>query len=226
MTRLAPDDWLVYGCRTRYCVEVLEILWRRGDRVAALVDNLAGVPIESTWARVVTPATLGPEDHVCPVVVPLLTPGFRYTVAREARAGGFSRFPVLLDPTAVVARTAELAEGTVVNAMAVIGGASQLGRFVHVNRSASLGHDLLAEDFVTFGPACVVAGGVHVQRGAFIGAGAVCSPEVSIGANSVVGAGAVVVRDVAPGAVVVGNPASEIRRVAGYGNATVPEAIG
>jgi len=221
--------WLLFACRTSYALEVAEVIWRRGEEVALLVDNLGrgGDPDPSgeIGAPVVAPGELSPAQRRLDAAVPLITPGHRFAVEAEARALGLASFPTLVDPTATVARTATLGEGSVVNAAAVLGAATSAGRFVHVNRSASVGHHNQIGDYATLGPGCLLAGRVRIGRGAFVGAGAVCAPEVSIGANAVVGAGAVVVADVPPGAVVVGNPARVIREGGpGYGGVAVPEA--
>jgi sugar O-acyltransferase (sialic acid O-acetyltransferase NeuD family) len=217
--------WVVYACRTAYAAEVLEIIGRRGDSVDFLVDNIGGSdPIRPAGQRVVLVDDLPPQIDTRATVVPLLTPGYRHDVVREARAAGFSSFPALVDPTAVVAATSEVGEGVVVNAGVVIGACSVLRPFVHVNRSASLGHDNVVDEYASIGPGCVFAGNVEVSRGAFVGAGVVCAPDVSIGANAIVGAGAVVVRDVEPGTTVVGNPARAIAsEVRGYRGVVVPE---
>jgi sugar O-acyltransferase (sialic acid O-acetyltransferase NeuD family) len=211
--------WLLFACRTDYAADVMEIVQRRGDTIGARVDNLDGRAIDT-----VAPSDLTAAQRALPTVIPLITPGYRFAVVAEAQALGIEHFPPLLDPTAVVAATARADDGTVVNAGVVIAAEVMLERFVHVNRSASIGHHSRLEDFATLGPGCVLAGRVHIGRGAFVGAGAVCAPTVTVGANAVVGAGAVVVADVAPGAVVVGNPARMIRQgETGYGGAQVPD---
>lgn len=224
---MAP--WIIYACRTPYALEVAETIWRRGEEVAALVDNLppregdADGDEKTIGAPVLTPAELSPEHLDLPVAIPLITPGHRFAVAAEARSLGLRSFPALLDPTAVVARSVPVGEGSIVNAAAVIAGGATLGRSVHVNRSASVGHHNRVEDYATLGPGCVLAGHVTIGRGAFVGVGAICAPEVTVGPNAVVGAGAVVVRDVPAGAVVVGNPARAVAgKEGGYGGVTVP----
>lgn len=214
--------WLVYACRTDYTADVVEIIARRGDAVAALIDNL-GQPRSVDDPEMIGADALPTELLLLPVVIPLITPGHRHHVLGEARTRGLARFPSLVDPTSVVGSSARVGEGSVINAAAVIAGEVQVGRFVHVNRSASVGHHSVLDDFSTLGPGCVLAGRVRVGSGAFIGAGAVCAPKVSIGPNAVVGAGAVVVKDVPAGAVVVGNPAQIIRQGdVGYGGVSVP----
>jgi sugar O-acyltransferase (sialic acid O-acetyltransferase NeuD family) len=229
----AAEAWLVYACRSPYTLEVAEVIWRRGGEVALLVDNLPaggdapgeGVePGGAIGAPVARPGDVSPNQRQLATAVPLITPGHRFAVEAEARALGWRSFPPLVDPTSSLARTATVGEGSVVNAGAVIGAATTTGRFVHVNRSASIGHHNTIEDYATLGPGCLLAGGVRVGRGAFLGAGAVCAPEVAIGANAIVGAGAIVVDDVPARAVVVGNPARPIREGgAGYGGVSVPE---
>lgn len=224
--------WLLYACRTPYAIELIETIGRRGEETAVLVDNLANEPApadldalaQAADAPVVRPEELTSAQRGLPTAIPLITPGHRCSVEREARALGIGDFPPLLDPTAVIASSAEIGEGTVVNAAVVIAGASVLGRFVHVNRSASIGHHNSVADYATIGPGCVLAGRVRVGRGAFLGAGATFAPEVAIGANAVVGAGAVVIRDVPAGSTVAGNPARVLREDGGpYGGVAVPE---
>lgn len=221
--------WIIFACRTPYALEVAETIWRCGDEVAALVDNLppgeeaSADDATTIGAPLISPRELSADHLDLPVAIPLITPGHRFAVEAEARLLGFDSLPTLLDPTAAVARTAQVGEGSIVNAAAVIAGGATLGRSVHANRSASIGHHNLVEDFATLGPGCVLAGHVTIGRGAFVGAGAVCAPRVTIGANAVVGAGAVVVRDVPAGAVAVGNPAKEIAgKEGGYGGVSVP----
>lgn len=216
--------WVIFGCRTSYAAEVAEIIWRRGDDLVVLIDNIGGAdPIADPVAPVIDLDEVDDEIRRASVVIPLLTPGHRHTVSAQVHRLGFAETPVMVDPTAVIARTASLGPGAVVNAAAVIGAKSVVGEYVHLNRSASIGHDAVIGDFVTFGPGSLLAGHVTVGRGAFLGAGAVCAPGVTIGANSIIGAGAVVVRDVPDGAVVVGNPATVLRTGPGYGGVGVPE---
>jgi sugar O-acyltransferase (sialic acid O-acetyltransferase NeuD family) len=218
----ASRAWLVYACRTSYTAEVAEIVWRTGGSIALLVDNLPDVE-PSPLGRVAAPAALLDVERRLPTLVPLTTPGHRYVAAAQARSLGIDSFPPLVDPTAVVARSAHLGAGTIVNALAVIGANTRLALHVQVNRSVSVGHDVTVEPYATLGPACALAAWVSVGTGAFIGAGAVLAPRVRIGDNAVVGAGAVVLDDVPARAVVVGNPAAAMKTDgAGYGGVLVP----
>ena len=220
--------WLICACRTAYTAEVAEIVWRTGGEIAALVDNLGDGSFTSPLAPVVALDDLDGLDglgdlRALDAVIPLLTPGYRHTVAAELKVQGVQRFPALVDPTSVIARTARIGTGSVINAGVIVGANTTVGEFVHVNRSASIAHDDVIEDYVSIGPGAVLAGSVTVRTGAFLGAGVTCAPERTIGANAVVGAGAVVLHDVPPGSVVVGNPAKVLRAPGtGYRDAVVP----
>jgi sugar O-acyltransferase (sialic acid O-acetyltransferase NeuD family) len=217
-------DWLLYACRTPYADEIVEIIWRTDGTAAVFVDNLPDPPA-SRLGAVIRPADLTAAQKRLPTLIPLITPGHRYEVEAEARALGLARFPALIDPSAIVARTADIGEGSVVNAQAMIGAHALLGRFVHVNRSVSIGHDARIEDYVTMGPGCVLAGHVTLETGCFVGAGAILGPNVRVGANAIVGIGAVVLQNIPPNVTVIGNPARIVRtQSTGYGGAAVPAA--
>jgi sugar O-acyltransferase (sialic acid O-acetyltransferase NeuD family) len=223
MTNAPGGGWVVFACRTSFTAEIVEIVARRGESVALLVDNLPDGPERSPIAPVVASSALPAGSLQGPVVIPLTTPGYRYIAAVEARELGATSFPCLVDPTTTIARSATVGDGSVVNAGAVVAANTHVGSFVHVNRSASVGHDVRLDDYVTLGPACALAGGVTVARGAFIAVGAICAPNVAVGTNAVVGAGAVVVRDVPADTTVVGNPARVLRDdTPGYAGARVP----
>jgi sugar O-acyltransferase (sialic acid O-acetyltransferase NeuD family) len=207
----AAMDCVLYGVGSTYVHEVYEILRRRGWHICGLVANLADAPRPEHLGPVVRPPEMPPEWLECGAVLPVVTPGHIQRLRREAYSRGFRQFPALVDPTAVVAESAAMGEGTVINAGVVIGAESRFGVFTSVNRSVSVGHHAVVADYVSLGPACVLSGEVRLERGAFVGAGATLLPGVRIGSNAVVGAGSVVVNDVPSNTVIVGNPGRVIR---------------
>ena len=220
----AANGWLLFACRSSYTAEVAEIIWRRGENVEALIDNIDD-PEEwpCDYAPVVSARDSASRVSAMRSAVPLITPGFRFTAVEQLCALGATRIESVIDPTSVVARSASIGAGSIINALCVVGANARLGEFVHLNRNASIGHDTHLADYTTIGPAAILAAYVSVKTGAFVGAGAVCAPKVTIGANSVVGAGSVVIHDVPDFAVVAGNTARVIRTGEfGYGNASVP----
>jgi len=115
--------------------------------------------------------------------------------------------PPLVHPDATVGADTVLGEGVVVFAGARVTTAVTLGRHVHLNQNATVGHDSVLDDFVSVHPLAAVSGGVHLAEGVLVGAAAVVLQGLTVGAGAVVGAGACVTRDVPPGAVVKGVPA-------------------
>jgi UDP-perosamine 4-acetyltransferase len=122
------------------------------------------------------------------------------------RAHGFE-FPHLAHPSAIVARSAMIAEGAQIMAGAIVQPDVKIGRNAVINTSASIDHDSEISDHVFISPGVVVAGEVRVGLGVFVGAGAVLLPRVAIGAGAIIAAGAVVRENVADGATVMGVPA-------------------
>lgn len=125
----------------------------------------------------------------------------------EAAARLACPLPVLLHPSVVRARSAEVAEGAVVMPRVVLGALARIGRLALVNTGAIIEHDVVLEEGAHVAPGAVLCGGVRVGARAMVGAGVVVAPNLTIGADAVVGAGAAVLADVPPGAVVAGVPA-------------------
>ncbi len=215
-------ECILYGVGTPYVYEVYESLQRLGWQIKGLVANLQGAQRPEDLGEVVDKSALPAAWTQLPVVLPLLTPGYRKQLEQETRALGFTRFPAVVDPTAVVAGTSTVAHGVYINASATVGAQCRLARFALINRSASVGHHVVVKEYASLGPGCVICGSCEIGRGAFVGAGAVVSPRISIGANAIVGAGAVVIRDVPAHCCVVGNPAEIIKQqIKGYHDVSV-----
>jgi sugar O-acyltransferase (sialic acid O-acetyltransferase NeuD family) len=118
--------------------------------------------------------------------------------------------PVLLHPSAIRARSAELAEGAVVMPRAVLGAQARIGRLALVNTGAIVEHDVELGEGAHVAPGAVLCGGVRVGARALVGAGATIAPNLRIGAGAVVGMGAAVLADVPDGARVGGVPARRL----------------
>ena len=136
----------------------------------------------------------------------------RLAAGEQARALGFT-FPPAVHPRSVVAGDAELGEGTLVAAGAVVNPAARLGRHVIVNTCASVDHGCVVLDGAHIAPGARLAAGVRVGRCAWVGLGAVVKERVRIGDGAVVGAGAVVLRDIPDDMVAYGVPARPVRPV-------------
>ncbi len=130
--------------------------------------------------------------------------------ALKAKGGVFLSYA---HPSAVVASTASLAEGSVLCPGALVSHNASLGACVLLNAYATVGHDVVVGAFSTFSCHVDVTGHVQVGEGVFIGSHACIIPSQRIGDFSVIGAGAVVIKKVEAGTTVFGNPARKIGSV-------------
>lgn len=121
--------------------------------------------------------------------------------------------PVIIHPSAVISKYAEVSEGSLVLAGVIVNADAKIGRGCIINTSASIDHD------------CKLGAGVHISPGARLGGmvtigdftwvciGASIANNINIGSGSVVAAGAAVVTDVDSNTMVAGVPAKMKKRV-------------
>jgi sugar O-acyltransferase (sialic acid O-acetyltransferase NeuD family) len=133
-------------------------------------------------------------------------PEVRQRVDRDLTSRGFEAATVV-HPSASIGSASVIGAGSVVCGGVQLSTNVKLGRHVHVNPNATVGHDTELENHVSINPAAVISGDVVVESGSLIGAGAVVLQGLRVGRASTVGASACVTRDVAVGAVVKGVPA-------------------
>lgn len=131
----------------------------------------------------------------------------RARAALADRLEGLVTWVTLVHPSAVVAPSVRLGEGTVVFAGAIVQPDSVIGRHVIINTGSSVDHDGVIGDLAHIAPGARLAGGVRVGEGALVGIGACVIPGRAIGDWATVGAGAAVVEDIPPGVVAKGVPA-------------------
>jgi carbonic anhydrase/acetyltransferase-like protein (isoleucine patch superfamily) len=199
-------DLLLVGVRSPLVVDYEETCLRAGRRVLAGL-SVSGEPRLFQRKLAVQLDAFDPVQHGAPFIACAFAPLRRQELAGIARGLGLEPADALVDPTAIIASTSRVGEGSYVNAGAIIGGLCLLGEGVLVNRAASLGHHVVVGDYASVGPGATLAGNSRVGAGAVIGAGAIIHPNVAIGANAIIAAGAVVRKDVPDGGLMSGNPA-------------------
>jgi sugar O-acyltransferase (sialic acid O-acetyltransferase NeuD family) len=116
-----------------------------------------------------------------------------------------------IHPSAVIARSARIGEGSAVMAGSVINPGATVGCHCIVNTGATLDHDSVVGDFASLAPGVTTGGDVRIGAFAAIGIGATVSHGIEIGEQTVVGAGSTVVRSLGPGVVAWGSPARVMR---------------
>ena len=119
--------------------------------------------------------------------------------------------PVLVHPSAVVADTVSIEEGTVVMAGVVLNSDAVIGKGCIINTCSSVDHDCNVSDFVHVAVGVHIAGTVNIGYKTWIGIGASVCNDLNICGGCMIGAGAVVVKDIEESGAYVGVPVHRLK---------------
>lgn len=121
------------------------------------------------------------------------------------------RLVSLIDPSAVISRTATIGRGCVIYPHAFVGLNAHIDDLVFCLAGCVINHDdhIMTRNVLTTG--VQLAGSVTIEPGCYLGQSCTIRQYVTVGHHSLIGMGAVVVKDVEPNSVMVGNPARRIR---------------
>ncbi|MBH0002716.1 acetyltransferase [Pseudoalteromonas sp. SWYJZ12] len=118
--------------------------------------------------------------------------------------------PILIHPSAIISKYAQIDSGSVIAANAVINAFAVIGRGCIINTSAIIEHDCKIDDFTHICPGTVLAGGVSVGRSSWVGIGSKVKQLINIGDNTLIGAGSLVVKDIPSGVIAYGSPCIKV----------------
>lgn len=198
----------VYGAGGHAQV-VIDVLRAQGFRVRRQYNDRPANQHPASFNVLPGIRRAGP-DHLpamdVPVVLAVGINGERAEIARMLD-GPFGQ---AIHPSALVAPSASIGEGTVLLHGSIVQPNARVGEHVLINTAASVDHDCVIGDFAHISPHATLCGHVEVGEGTHIGAGAVIIPKVKVGRWCRVGAGAVVVRDLPDHCTAFGNPARVI----------------
>ena len=190
---------------------VIEAARAAGFAPVAVVDpqargDVLGVPVRGTDEDV---AILWASGEFDAAAVAIGDNQLRLRLAGTLRRIGCST-PAIVHPRATVSPTAEIYDGVVVMAHAVVNACARIGRDSIVNTAAIVEHDCALGEAVHAAPRSVMGGSCSFGSLTLFGIGAVARPGVKVGSRVVIGAGATVVSDIPDGWVVAGTPARRL----------------
>lgn len=196
----------------RETLDVLEAMIQAGHDVT-IVGVADDAPSELNRERLADRGVvhLGPVadalagDRSWRFVIGIGSPSVRSRIATLLEDAGREPFTAVHPNAALGART-EVGGGSVICAGVTVSTNVRLGRHVHLNPNATVGHDAVLADFVSVNPAAVVSGEVRLGEGTLVGAGAIILQNLTVGEDTLIGAGAVVTKDVPASVVVKGVP--------------------
>ena len=119
------------------------------------------------------------------------TDSIRHSLYERAKKIGFE-FPVIIDPSAIVAPNSIIEEGTFVGKNVVVNSNSHIGKMVIINTGALVEHDNNIGEFCHLAVRSVLGGTVTIGDNCFIGANATIINNLIIGNENVIGAGSLV----------------------------------
>lgn len=198
------------GAQLKYAAESAA---RLGWRVLGAVALQEKFPTEFAGVAVLGPEPALPEilkaHPAARCVLCMPDPRAKLLKAGELAARSVP-FTFVMHPAAVVASSAQVAPGAIINAGAIVQPFASIGAHCMVHAGAVVEHDCELSPCSVVSPNATLCGHVRLGPAALVGAGAVVVPGVTLGEGAVVGAGAVVRADIPAGEVWAGVPARRI----------------
>lgn len=197
----------------REALDVLEAM-RDGGHELTIVGVADDSPSEANLRRLEDRGVsyLGTLAHVLAIgqpewrfVIGIGSPSVRRRIASLIEGAGREPFTAVHPGVTFGARSLA-GEGCVVCAGTTVSTNVRLGRYVHLNPHATIGHDAVLGDFVSVNPAAVISGEVVVGQGTLVGAAATVLQNLTVGEDTLIGASSLVTRDVPDAVVVKGIP--------------------
>ncbi|MBX7059479.1 MAG: NeuD/PglB/VioB family sugar acetyltransferase [Leptospirales bacterium] len=132
-------------------------------------------------------------DYAIVAIGQIKTAESRTRAWQSVRDAGFIT-PKIVAPTARVARSAAIGDGTVIFHFAFVNSCASVGANCIINSCALLEHDVIVEDHCHISTGVILNGGVRVHERSFVGSGAIVRENTTIGNNSIVPMGHRVIR--------------------------------
>ena len=150
-------------------------------------------------------------DYQLCVVVAIGAPAIKKKVIEQINNPNLS-FPNLFHPSVMwQLDTVKFGKGNIICAGNLLTVDIEIGDFVILNLSCTVGHDTVIKDYSSFMPSVNISGEVLIEEAVYVGTGAKIINQLTIGQNTIVGAGAVVSKDLPANCTAIGIPAKPFR---------------
>lgn len=160
---------LIYGSRD-FASTMQEVAEDCGLDCVGLIDDFnQGESIVGTLEQAAI--THPPSGHCIVMAIGYRNLGARWAAIRKAKAIGYS-IPQLIHPSAIVARSASLAEGVVVMRGAIVDSRATVGQCSVIWPGACVNHDARIDENCFISPGAVLCGHSIVGAHSFVGANA------------------------------------------------------
>lgn len=203
-----------FGREVLDVVEAINAVHPTHELVGFVDDAITDINLERITARgakhlgVVADHLDGPHAQVAYVVGIGGTATRRSLAARFDAAGASAA--TLVHPLSTQGSAVSIGAGSVICAGARLTTNIVVGRHVHINLNATVGHDTTIGDVVSLNPLASISGDCHLEDGVLVGVAGVVLNGLRVGADATVGGSACAVRDVPPATTVVGVPAKPL----------------
>ena len=195
--------------------EVHEMLWDVYSRTDYRFKGFLGHPSSDLRAFGIDRDVLSDPDDYIPqptdrflLAIGSMDARQRICDALTAKGAEFLSF---VHPRALVASTAQVGAGAVVYPFAVVSNRARVGRLVHLNYYASVGHDSSSGSYCLLAPYATLNGFCTLEDQVYVSTHATVAPGVSIATRSKVSANTAVMKDVPKNTFVFGVPGRQTR---------------
>ena len=117
----------------------------------------------------------------------------RFIYEKVKSLGG--KFATLIHPSAILYDNVIIKEGSIINALCVLGSNCEIQEDVHLAYSCNIAHETIIGKHTSFGTGVNLSSGVIIGDDCYIGAGVSASHDIKIEENTLVSVGAAVVSD-------------------------------
>ena len=185
-----------------HCKSVLDAVLRsRNYSEIVITDNDLPVGTSILGCKVVGNDDLLPDLYRNGVTFGFISIGsikstdVRHRAYERAYGVGFE-FPIIADPSAIIASSAAIGKGVFIGKNAVVNADAVIGHMAIINTGAIIEHGCKIGEFSHIAVGAVACGNVTIKKGVFMGARSVVTQGVSIGEGVMIGAGSIVLKSV------------------------------